>query len=115
MNRICGIMLGVAIATHAVAGQSTRPMGIETRRIMTLGTDAGPGSFAGVPVSVAKMSDGRIIVAGGVRVPTAFDASGKFLKELGERGEGPGEFAFFSLGPIRVGPGDTMFIPNRLP
>jgi len=40
-----------------------------------------------------------------------FSASGEFIRTIGRRGEGPGEF--FGAGLLLMGPGDTLFVPDN--
>lgn len=62
-------------------------------------------------VEAAWLSDGRIVVpdlvAGEIYL---YDASGIYQDRLGGRGDGPGEFR--RMGPLVVGPGDTIFVSD---
>jgi hypothetical protein len=73
-----------------------------------LGTADGPGSAPGVPLAVKVDGRGRFWVLFSLQLPVVFDASGRFLAELGSRGAGPGEF----LAPVGLVmlPGDSVLV-----
>lgn len=68
------------------------------------------GQIAGIDVG----ADGRIYVidqqAHQVRV---FDPDGEFLMAMGKEGSGPGELSQ-AAGPVFVGPGDTVIVPDMM-
>jgi hypothetical protein len=78
---------------------------------MVFGDADGPGSFGTITGAFARMSDGTMIIAEVNQVPVAFDRTGKYLRRLGRRGKGPGEFDGY-VGQIRVQRGDTLMIAN---
>lgn len=56
---------------------------------------------------IARLSDGRIVVAnGGSQELRFYDSAGKHLMSTGRKGGGPGEFE--DLGLVAVRPGDTV-------
>src|ERR1043165_8133925 len=78
----CVISLG-----REAGGQSSALAQIETRKVAQMGNDDGPGSFATIPSTLVRMSDGRLVVVELNGFPAVFDGRGKFLKRLGRRGE----------------------------
>jgi hypothetical protein len=80
---------------------------------LEIGVREGDESFQFFGVSGgARLSDGRIVILNnGTRSIRLFDSIGRFLKEVGGTGEGPGEFQ--TLSSIDVLPGDTLFIWDR--
>lgn len=62
-------------------------------KVATLGDEGNDGALRGNPRNVVRDSKGRLLVAdenGGA--PQVYDATGRFVKMLGRRGSGPGEF-----------------------
>jgi hypothetical protein len=89
--------------------------------MLDLGGGPGPENEFGRIVGVTRLSDGRILVADESAVQVEFyDASGRHLRSVGGRGQGPGEFEQFHA--IARLPGDsiavetlrmsTIFTPN---
>jgi len=63
---------------------------------------------------VARLSDGTILVLNaGTQEIRFYDATGRFLRSIGGRGRGPGEFQVLEL--IAVTAGDTILAYNRIP
>jgi hypothetical protein len=60
---------------------------------------------------IARLSDGRILVAPAGEELRFFDASGKYLYTRGRKGEGPGEFA--QINELAILPGDTIATLDR--
>lgn len=61
--------------------------------------------------AVARLSRGGIVIAnGGSAQLKLFDASGRFVREVGGRGQGPGEFE--SMGGVWILPGDTILVTD---
>ncbi|HKP74149.1 MAG TPA: 6-bladed beta-propeller, partial [Longimicrobiaceae bacterium] len=80
--------------TPAAAGQSAdRPRAMLTP-LVTIGGDAASGPYAFHRVTdVAAGPDGSVYVLDvGDQVVKVFDAAGRFVRRLGRRGMGPGEF-----------------------
>ncbi len=65
---------------------------ITVRALHELGTSDGPAGLAGLPGIVQVDGQGRYWVVQNEHVPLVFDSTGKFLRALGTRGQGPGEF-----------------------
>ena len=80
------------------------------RQSFSLATLDGPGSLPGRPGALLVDSRGRYWVSIDNGLPMIFDARGKFLQEVGKRGEGPGEFRYASLAAVI--PGDSMAIAD---
>jgi len=75
--------------------------------VLVVGTELGPMYEFDRVAGAARLHDGRIVVAdGGSMSLRFFDSTGTFLKSVGRRGGGPGEFqalrVFFAM------PGDTL-------
>lgn len=85
-----------------------------SRRLVTsIGDADGPGFLAGFPWSVVRDSRGRYIVATESKVPPqVFDSTGRFLRTIGRFGPGPNEYN--EVVAIVVGPGDTLFLFDRI-
>lgn len=59
------------------------------------------------PISAVRLADGRIAAVGWAMTEMhLFDAEGNWLRTMGRRGAGPGEFE--ALGFVFRGPGDTL-------
>lgn len=59
--------------------------------------------------SAARLPDGRIVIANnGSREVRFFDADGRFLLQVGGRGDGPGEYR--QVDRVRLVPGDTLLV-----
>lgn len=80
--------------------------------VVTLGDREGPGRVM-IPTAMARDRNGRYYVAhadggrGASRI-WVFDSAGAFVRTIGRRGEGPGEYG--SITRIRFRPGDTLEI-----
>ena len=75
---------------------------------ITLRTEAAPAGLAAIPQQVTR--DGRgnywVLVTG--QLPMVFSPRGAFLREVGRRGSGPGEFR--GIGAIAALPGDSILL-----
>ncbi|MDX1395492.1 MAG: hypothetical protein R3195_13980 [Gemmatimonadota bacterium] len=82
----------------------------EVLRIGTSGADA--DYQFGQITGIAELADGRIAVfdTQGQEM-RLYSAAGEYLQTIGGPGSGPGEFAL-GAGPILVGPGDTLVVPD---
>ena len=80
---------------------------VEVLRIGVAGNDDGVvfGEIGGL---IAVDSRGRIFVGDQQASQIyAFGSGGEFIKSIGSKGEGPGEFSLLS--DVRTGPGDTLY------
>jgi hypothetical protein len=60
------------------------------------------------PLNVIELPNGRIVIANGATGAVRYyDQNGRFLREFGRAGEGPGEFRQMAL---RLGRGDTVVV-----
>lgn len=68
---------------------------VEGPGLLTIGAADGADPYVfGYVAGAARLSDGRIVVADGrALVLRYFDARGRFIREAGRRGDGPGEFS----------------------
>jgi hypothetical protein len=81
-------------------------------RIVRLGSTSGDGYLPAHPRGVARDSRGRyFVVSGSGAAPLAFDSIGRFLGELGRRGQGPGEYV--EARSVFVLPGDSILAFDR--
>lgn len=82
---------------------------VQLTPVVTLGERMGEG-FVSSPTGVGRLSDGRWVVAHRMSPSeiVVFGPSGKYLRKVGRRGEGPGEFQWITY--LAVGTGDTTWI-----
>src|SRR5690606_27869498 len=102
----CRAMLLVAGAlciacTSAAAQQPTDAAGcrgsaLSLKKIVTLG-DSGDG-YVGLPISVVRWQNGWAVTHNAKpESVSVFDNEGRFVRDIGRAGEGPGEFRLASL------------------
>lgn len=87
--------------------KSSEALHLGAAPVLVVGTKSWPMYEFDRVAGAARLHDGRIVVAdGGSMSLRFFDSTGTFLKSVGRRGGGPGEFqtlrVFFAM------PGDTM-------
>jgi hypothetical protein len=104
---------GVEIVTNTGGGAWGRGEAWTVAEELRIGTAEGEAMYQfGQIVGVDVGSDGRIYVmdqqAQQVRV---FGADGRFIRDMGRAGSGPGELSQ-AAGPVFVGPGDTVAVPD---
>jgi hypothetical protein len=120
----CSTAVVFVLAAHAAGGQdpaavripdevACRSCRIMLATITTLGDTDGPGALASVPLGVRVDGRGRYWVwsrdnGGG---PLVYDATGRFLRVTGRRGQGPGEFE--QVADVLVVPGDSVFVVDQ--
>ncbi len=77
--------------------------------ILTIGGGTGADDQLGRIGGVTRLSDGRVVVADQSTLQLKFyDPSGRHLKSVGGRGQGPGEFTdFFAIAKL---PGDSVAV-----
>jgi len=85
-----------------------RACSIAIEPVLTLGDADGPGILPGLPEDVIVDGLGRYWVLPGEGVPLIFDPGGRFLQEVGRRGQGPGEFVFPNVALAL--PGDSVLV-----
>lgn len=123
----CAGMIGVALLGACVAAERPSDFSLhdsagvqiaENRRPVTLSIalaeepefDIGPredGPEFISMISAVRLADGRIAAVGWAMTEMhLFDAEGHWLRTVGRRGAGPGEFE--ALGSLFRGPGDTL-------
>lgn len=85
---------GVRIVEYAWRDRAPKKWRVDPKPLLEIGGEGRPGSveFSNI-VGVARLSDGRVAVgnAASFEIMT-FDARGRFIRALGRRGRGPGEF-----------------------
>ncbi len=127
---VCGTFALVVWAAAAMSAQVSRDSAgihiIENARPTWTGAQAlhlAPtpslviGDRAGEPyllsrvAGAARLSDGRIVIGDGASLQIRFyDAKGTFIKAVGRKGEGPGEYR--ELRTLRVLSGDTIIVES---
>src|SRR5688572_28820069 len=87
---------------------------LTTKPILEIGTlDGAPEHEFGLISGVLRMSDGGVAVADmQANEVRFFDRNGKFIRLLGRRGRGPGEWT--QLGRLGWYRGDTIFTSNYI-
>lgn len=104
---------GVEIVTNTGTGIWSRDAAWTVEQVLVVGAAEGEpeyqfGQISGIDID----SEGRMYVmdqqAREVRV---FSPDGQFIANIGKAGSGPGEFSQ-AAGPIFVGPGDTIAVPD---
>lgn len=104
---------GVAVVTNAGAGVWTAEETWTIEEELRIGAAEGEpdyrfGQIAGIDVD----GEGRIyVVDQQARDVRAFDPDGRFIRRMGKPGAGPGELGQ-GAGPLFVGPGDTVYVPD---
>ena len=102
--------VGIHLVTYAAAAMASGPV----RRLapspaVVLGTGRTPDDQFAAATGAIRLSDGSILVADGMSTELKlFDATGKFVRKLGQKGEGPGDFR--QIGEIFALPGDTILV-----
>jgi hypothetical protein len=98
------------IGSNATA--SCRGCRIQVALSVTLERTQGDNEIARAPRSIVLDRRGNIIVARGSEgTPLVFDKAGRFLRAVGRKGDGPGEFREAEL--VVLGPADSIFVIDR--
>lgn len=116
--KLSRVLISALAALESAAGQSQAPTAIPNepncplctitmRTLVTLGTEDGPGSLNGKPMSVNVDSRGRYWVFQELEPPTVFTSTGAVIGLAGRRGSGPGEFRSANYGIVI---GDSMVV-----
>ena len=101
---------GIRIVENARAAWSaTEAMRLGGSPALVIGSrPEAPYEFSRV-VGALRLTDGRIVVADGASLELRFfDPAGTFMRSVGRRGEGPGEFR--RMGSLVRLPGDTLAV-----
>lgn len=101
------VLHGQAVRT-VPEGVSCQACAITVRSLVRLGAADGDGSLSGIPTAVRADGRGRYWVLEWRRPPMLFDATGKFTRNVGRIGQGPGEF-LAPFDAIQL-PGDSLLI-----
>jgi DNA-binding beta-propeller fold protein YncE len=112
-------VLGDGRGKGAVVGQTVQKFDSNGNLLMTLGTPGVPGKDAthfNAPSDVVVAPNGDIFVSDGHGTGTnerivKFDKNGKYIKEWGHPGSGPG--AFSSLHSLAMDSQGRLFVANR--
>lgn len=81
---------------------------IAARVVTRLSEEEGAGDLPDFPRSIARFSDGRLVVPVVSEEPFLYDSMGVYLGRVGRMGGGPGEFRRPRF--AAVGQGDSLFI-----
>lgn len=105
---------GVRIVRYTRGDRPLATWQVDSEPVLQIGGDGreGPTEFSNV-VGVVRLRDGRIAVANAATHEIRlFDSSGRFLRALGRRGRGPGEFT--SPGGMRRVADTLIGVDNQL-
>jgi hypothetical protein len=92
-----------------VAGTACSQCAVTTKLLFVLGDSAGPGALEGDRNVVHRDSRGRFYVTNDVSPHVwVFAPDGKFMRRLGAKGQGPGEFERISA--VAIGKGDSLYV-----
>jgi hypothetical protein len=87
---------GIAIVESSLARVGTRaPFRVSDKPTLQIGVETGDRNLQFTQiVGATRLADGSIVVAdrGSAEIRT-FDASGRFIRKVGRKGQGPGEFS----------------------
>ena len=95
---LAGLAFGCLVGPKALASQTVgddlacSKCVIQIRQQLKIGDPDGPGALAGKPHSVVEDRLGRFWVTAPPTMPAVYDRNGRFLRLVGARGRGPGEF-----------------------
>ncbi|HET7038818.1 MAG TPA: hypothetical protein VFH97_02960 [Gemmatimonadales bacterium] len=104
---------GVQVVRNPAAGMWQPGQEWAVTEALRIGAAEGEPEYQfGMVVSLATLSDGRIVVLDqqGQHVKL-FGADGKYQQTIGQPGAGPGELGMGTMG-VFVGPGDTLIVPD---
>ena len=104
---------GIAIVENPEAGLWEAGGGWTVSEVLRIGTSGADADYQfGQITGIAELADGRIAVfdTQGQEM-RLYSADGAYLQTIGGPGSGPGEFGL-GAGPILVGPGDTLVVPD---
>ena len=101
---------GVTIVEYAAWAPDSLPWSVGAEPLVQIGALEGEDVYQFDQIGgVARLADGRIVVASsGTQDLRYFDPTGRHLRSVGRKGEGPGEFQ--SLGTLVVLPGDSVAV-----
>ena len=110
MGLLADTSLGAQTSRTIPSTPACNSCSIEVRRIASLGNDSDPASARRFHVGVSRDSRGRYYVApmADLAFIAVFDSTGRFLKQLGRRGKGPGEYQYVMM--AHVGPNDSLYV-----
>ena len=98
---LCAVGAHQAFAQRVIGDSIRCPScRIDVSPVARIGTENGPGALTGEPFTVAVDSHGRFWVVQTGTPPMVYDSTGRFLKEIGGRGDGPGEYRWPILAAV---------------
>lgn len=94
MIRVRFLLFAAAILGACSSREDCPECRISAERIAVFGESDGDGALEGRPLVSAEFGGHRLVIQpdGSPQLPLLFSASGRFVKALGARGDGPGEF-----------------------
>jgi hypothetical protein len=100
---------GIAIGDNPDVG-SAREVVLDSLPVLTIGgSGKGPDYDFGEVRAAVRMGSGQIAVADGKSsVIRFYDSTGTFLRQVGRKGQGPGEFQ--EIGLLWSAPGDSLLV-----
>jgi len=103
---------GVRIVDNARPAWSARTAWtLSAAPVLTIGTTAGGEAHFGRIAGATRLRDGRIVVAERASLQLrTFDSTGRHLRTVGGKGQGPGEFS--DIGVMMRLPGDSLAVES---
>ncbi len=111
MRRLLSVLAALVLAPPAAA--QVAPLAIEAEPSLLLGSGTGGrGDQFGLVVAAVRTADGGIAVLDALQAAVKiYDSEGRHLRDLGQRGDGPGEFR----DPVAlIARGDSLVVLDRV-
>lgn len=111
MRVMCVSCLVVVSGSAPISPTAVQPRGpaIALTRALTLGDDEGAGTL-GFPTAITRDAQGRFLVVTEAETNAilVFDSAGRFVRSVGSRGDGPGEYRWILA--LAKGPADSIHV-----
>lgn len=118
LSNMLGGLLAFCVAASGLQGQPTgrllcAPCRIEVTPLARLGDESGSGMIDHIESRAIRSNRGEYVVKSNYPTSLAlFDRSGKFIRTIGRKGSGPGEFQ--GIGAIAFGEGDSLHVFDQV-